>query len=151
MHCWCAAPKGLPHTFHIKLLVMGMILFQWQHQSPCPAVSLSLWLSGVKFRTSGLSNEEQFVSSVHHFSNFKGVAIFCKSAFPLCSNTFMVMSQHVLVILTDHFQLSLCPETVFAQSTGSPYPLLVPLVGSLDGHVIHVWAWDMVSRGYVLS
>ena len=32
------------------------------------------------------------ISTNSHFLHFKGVAVFCKGTFPLCSNTFMVMS-----------------------------------------------------------
>ena len=67
----------------------------------------------------------------------------------LCSFTFMFMSPRALVTLTDPFLLSLHPETAFAQSAGSPYPLLVPLVSHLYGHLLHVWAWHAVSRGCV--
>ena len=126
-----------------------MVLFQWQYHRLCPAMAFRLLLSSVNFGASGLSDAEQLVSPDCHFSHLKGVAVFCKSAFPLCSNAFMVMSPHVLAIFTDPFQLSLCPETAFAQSTGSPYPLPVPLAGSLYGHLICVWAWDAVSRGCV--
>ena len=88
----------------------------------------------------------QFHSS---FLHFKGVAVFHKSIFLLCSNTFMVVSPQILVILTDPFQLSLHPETAIAQSAESPYPLMVPLVGSSDGHFIHIWAWDAGFGGCV--
>ena len=83
------------------------------------------------------------------FLHLKGVVVFCQSTFLLCSNTFMVMSPHFLVILTDPFQLSLHQETAFAQFTGSPYPLLVPLAGSLYGHFICVWACSTASGGCV--
>ena len=82
-----------------------------------PSVSASG--SGVDFRAGGLSNVEQLVSSDCHFLHFKGVAIFCKSAFLLCSNTFMAMIPHFLATLTDPFQLSLHPETAFAQPMGN--------------------------------
>ena len=44
---------------------------------------------------------------------------------PLCFNALMVMSTHILATVNDPFQLSLHPESSFAQSTGSQYPFLV--------------------------
>ena len=142
MRHWCAALEDLQpwpslYLSHKTSSNRCMALFQRQHQGPCPAVSLSLWLSGVNFRTSGLSNSEQLVSSDCHFTHFKGVAVFHKSTFLLCSNTFMVMSPHILAILTDPFQLSLHPETAFAQSTGSPYPLAGTSFRPVHGWTLH--------------
>ena len=110
-------------------------------------MGFGLWPSGVHFGFSGLSNEEQLVSPDNHFLHLKGVVVFHQSTFLLCSKTFMVMSPHFLVILTNPFQLSLHPETAFAQSIGSPYPLLVPLAGSLYWHFICVWVCNTVSGG----
>ena len=72
-----------------------------------------------------------------------------RSVFQLCSNALMVVSPHALATLTDPFLLNLWPKTAFAQSAGSPYPLLVPFVSHLYGHFPHVWACNSVSRGCV--
>ena len=73
-----------------------------------------------------------------HFSHLKGIVVFCKSTFLLYANTSMVMSAHVLVTVIDSFQLSLCPETAFSQSTRSPYPLPILLASSSYGHLVCV-------------
>ena len=78
------------------------------------------WLSSVNFGTSGLSHAEQLAGPDHHFLHLKGVVVFHKSMFLLCSYNFMVISPHILETVIDSFQLSLGPETAFAQSTGSP-------------------------------
>ena len=101
-------------------------------------MGFSFQLPNVNFEASGLSDAEQLISPDHHFSHLKGVAVFHKSIFLLCSNAFMVVSPHILVTVTDPFQLSLHPETAFAQLTGSPYPLSVLLVGSSYRHIICV-------------
>ena len=87
-------------------------------------MGFGLWLSSVNFGASCFSDVEQLVSPDHHFLHLKGVAVICN---------FMVMSQHILAIVALPFQLSLCPKAAFAQSTGSLYSLLVPLVGSFMG------------------
>ena len=61
----------------------------------------------------------------------------------------MVMSPHGLVAVDNSFQLSLSPEAAFAEHTGSSYPLLVLLLGSLYGHFVCVWANKAVSGGCV--
>ena len=48
----------------------------------------------------------------------------------------MVISPHGLVAFADPFQLSLGPETSFAEPTGSLYPLPVLLLGSSYGHFV---------------
>ena len=101
-------------------------------------MGFGLQLSSVNFGTSRLSNVEQLAGLDHHFSHLKGVAVFCNSMFLLCSDTFMVMSSHILVTVIDSFQLSLHPETAFVQSTGSPDPLLILLVSSFYRHLVCV-------------
>ena len=46
-----------------------MVLFQQQYQSLCLAMGFGLWLSGVNFRTSSLSDAEQLVN--HNFCTSK--------------------------------------------------------------------------------
>ena len=101
-------------------------------------MGFGLQLSSVDFCASGLSNAKQLVSPDYHFLHLKGVVVFHKSAILLCSNTLVVMFAHVLATVADPFQLSLHPETAFTQSTGSPYPLQVLLVGSSYRHFICV-------------
>ena len=110
-----------------------MLLFQQQYQSLHPATGLQL--SSVNFGASGLSSGEHLVSHYCNFSHLKGVAVLCKTTILLCSNALMVMSPHVLATVADPFQLSLCPEIAFAQSTGSLYPLPELLVGSSYGNL----------------
>ena len=59
------------------------------------------------------------------------------------------MSSHDLAAFANPFQLSLSPETAFAEPTGNSYPLPVLLLDGLYGHFICVWASDVVSRGCV--
>ena len=77
-------------------------------------MDFGLQIPGVNFGTSGLGNAEQLVSPDHHFLHLKGVVVFHKSAFLLCSNAFMVMSLHILPTVTNPFQFSLNPEASFA-------------------------------------
>ena len=121
-------------SFLIELVIVGMVLFQQQYQGLCPAMGFSFWLSSINFGADSLSNAEQLISPDHHFSYLKGFAVFYKSVFLLCSKALIVMSPNILVTVTDSFQLCLHPETAFAQSTGSPYPLPILLVSSSYGH-----------------
>ena len=89
---------------------------------------------------------EQFISPDHHFLHLQGVAVFHKSAIPLWSNDFMVVSPHILVTVIE-LQLSFSPDVAFAQFTGCPYHPLVLLVSSLYGHLICAWVCDTVSIG----
>ena len=60
--------------------------------------------------------------------HLKGVAVFHKSTILLHLNALMVVSLCGLGAFVNPFQLSLSPETAFAESTGSLYPLLVCLL-----------------------
>ena len=59
------------------------------------------------------------------------------------------MSPHGLAAVGDPFQLTLSPETPFAEALGSSYPLPVLLLGGSYSHFICVWASDPVLRSYV--
>ena len=100
-------------------------------------------VSGVNLGVSGHCNLEQLVSPDHHPMHFERVAIFHKSVIPLYLNALMVMSPHGLAAVADAFQLSLSPEAVFAEPTGSSYPLLVLHPGSLYSYFICVQASDV--------
>ena len=134
------------HSLFIELVIVGMVLFQQQYQSLCPAIGFSFWVSGVNFGASGLSDAEKLVSPDSHILYLKGVVVFCKSMIPLCSNAFMVMSPHILLTVNDPFQLSLSPETAFCRK---------PLLSSGTSCVwfiwtlICVWTWDGVPEGCV--
>ena len=77
-------------------------------------MGFGLHISGVNFGASGLGNAEKLVSPDHHFLHLKGVVVFHKSTILLFSNALMGMSPHILVTVTDPFQLSLSSEAAFA-------------------------------------
>ena len=54
-------------------------------------MGFGLLISSVNFGTSSLSNAEQLAGPDCNFLHLKGVEVFCNSAFPLHSDTFMVM------------------------------------------------------------
>ena len=140
---------GCCHPLFIEMVIIAVVLFQWQYQSLHLVVGFGLWVSGVNFGVSGHGNVEKLVSPAHHTAYLKGFVVFHKSTIPLCLNAVMIMSPHGLAAVTDHFKLSLSPEAAFAESTGSSYLLWVFLLDSLNGHFVCVWAHDTVSRGWV--
>ena len=93
---------------------------------------------------------EALVSPDHHFLHLKGVAVFCKSTIPLCSNALKVMSPHILVWLL---------LILFSWASVQRLPLLSLqeahtlfwyfLWAGSYGHLICVWTWDTVPRGCV--
>ena len=129
---------GPSHSLFIETVILDMLLFQQQYQSLHPAIGFGIQVSGVNFGVGCHCNAEQLVSPDHHPAYLKGVAVFHKSAIPLCLNTLMVMSPHILVAVADPFQLILSPDAAFAEPTGSRYHLLVLLLGSSYGHFICV-------------
>ena len=138
-------------SLFIEMVIVRVVLFQWQYQSLHPAMGFGLWVSSVNLGVGGHCNSEQLVSPDHHPMHLKRVAVFHKSTILLCLIALMVMSPDSLVAFTDPFQLSLSPETVFAEPTGSSYPLLVLLPGGLHGHFICVWGSDAVPEVVSIS
>ena len=65
---------------------------------------------------------KQLFSSDHHFSHFKGVAVFCRSTFPLCSNTFVVMSPHFLAVFANPFSVEFPSRDCFCPVYRKPIP-----------------------------
>ena len=113
------------------MVIVCMVLFQWQYQSLCLAMGFGLWVFGVNLGVSGHCNAEQLVSPDHHPMHLKGVAVLYKSTILLHWNALMVMCPHCLVAFANPFQLSLSPNTAFTEPTGSLYPLLVLSSGQL--------------------
>ena len=115
---------GPSHSLFIETVIVSVILFQWPYQSLHLAMRFGLWVSGVNLGVSGHCNVEQLVSPDHHAMHLKGVVVIHKSTVPFCLNAVMVMSPHSLVAFANPFQLTLSPETAFAEPTGSLYCLL---------------------------
>ena len=136
---------GPVHSLFIKMVIVCVVLFQWQYQSLCLAMGFGLWVSCVNFGVSGCCNVEQLASHYHHPAHFKGVAVFHKSGIWLCLSTLIIMSPHSLVAFTDPFQLSLIPEIALAEPIGNSYSLLVLLLNSLHSHFVSAWAFNTVS------
>ena len=98
---------GPSHSPFIEMVIVGLVLFQWQYQSLYPAMDFGLWVSGINLGVSGHCNVEQLVSPDPHPRHLKGAAVFPKTTIPLCLNTLMIMFPHCLVVFVNPFQLSL--------------------------------------------
>ena len=136
-------------SFLIESVIVGVILFQWQYLSLCPAMGFDLCLSSVNFGASGLSNGGPLVSPDCHFPHLKG---FCSLLQECISALFQHFHSYV-PIHPGNCQWSFSAEPPSRDCLCSvyrkPYPLPALLVSSSYKHLICVCAQDAVSRGCV--
>ena len=115
---------GPSHSLFIEMVMVCVVLFQWQYQSLNTTMGFCIQVSGVNLGVNSHYNVGQFVSPDSHPAHFKGVVVLCKSTIPCCLNAFMVMSPHHPMAFADPFQLNFSPGAAFAEPTGSSYLLL---------------------------